>query len=280
MGLEPTGAVAHFDDDGDGEGEGGAHDAADEIGERFEFLGGEFEEEFVVDLEDHAGAEAGGAEFAVHVDHGELDHVCGGALDGSVDGGAFGGFADGGVGAGDVAERAAAAGEGADPAAGSGVGDGLIHVIFDAGVLDEVFVDEAGAFWSGDAETLGEAEGADAEDDAEVDHFGGAAHVLRDLVIGDAEDACGGGGVDVSAHVEGVDHGWVAAEGGHDAEFDLAVVGAEEDHVRGGWDEGLADGASLFAADGDILEVRVIGSETAGAGAGLEERGVDAAGAA
>ena len=58
MGFEPTGAVAHFDDDGDGEGEGFAHDAADEGGERFEFRGGEFEEEFVVDLEDHAGAEA------------------------------------------------------------------------------------------------------------------------------------------------------------------------------------------------------------------------------
>ena len=57
-------------------------------------------------------------------DHGELDHVGGGALDGGVDGVALGGAADGVVGGVDVAEVAAAAGEGLDVAVLAGVGDG------------------------------------------------------------------------------------------------------------------------------------------------------------
>jgi hypothetical protein len=70
-------ARAHFDDDGDFEREGGAHDIAGEAAEGIGFFGRAFEEEFVVDLKDHAAAEAGGAEGIVHVDHGEFDHVGG-----------------------------------------------------------------------------------------------------------------------------------------------------------------------------------------------------------
>ena len=54
------------------------------------FGGEDVEEEFVVDLEGHAGAEMARGDLSVDADHGELDEVGGGALQGRVDGGALG----------------------------------------------------------------------------------------------------------------------------------------------------------------------------------------------
>ena len=48
---------------------GGAHDGAQAV----EFLGGRFEEQFVVHLQDHAGAQLLRGEFAMDRDHGQLD---------------------------------------------------------------------------------------------------------------------------------------------------------------------------------------------------------------
>jgi hypothetical protein len=56
-------------------------------GVEFFGLGGEdVEEELVVDLEGHAGAEDAARDLGVDADHGELDEVGGGALQGRVDG--------------------------------------------------------------------------------------------------------------------------------------------------------------------------------------------------
>ena len=60
-------------------------------GLQFVGLGGEdVEEEFVVNLEGHAGAELARGDLGVDADHGQLDEVSGGALQGRVDGGALG----------------------------------------------------------------------------------------------------------------------------------------------------------------------------------------------
>lgn len=154
-----------------------AHGVGDEEFGGVDFVFGDFEEEFVVDLEEHAGAEAGFADFVIDADHGEFDHVGGGALDRGVHGNALGAAADGGVGGGDVADIAAAAGEGFDVALFFGRGDDVVDVALDAGELLEVGVDDLAGFLTWDAEALGEAEGGDAVDDAEIDHFGSAAHV-------------------------------------------------------------------------------------------------------
>ena len=63
---------------------------------------------------------------------------------------------------------------------------------------------------------------------------------------------------------------------GHEAEFDLGVVGGHED-VAGGGDEGGADLAADGGADGDVLQVGVGAGEASGGGADLVEGGVDAA---
>ena len=278
MGFEPGLAGAGLDFDGDAEGEGVAHGVGDEEFGGVDFVFGDFEEEFVVDLEEHAGAEAGLVDFVIDADHGEFDHVGGGALDGGVHGDALGAAADGGVGGGDVADVAAAAGEGFDVALVFGRGDDVVDVALDAGKLLEVGVDDLAGFLTGDAQALGEAEGGDAVDDAEVDHFGGAAHVGGDVGEGDAVDARGSGLVDVVAVLEGVDHGFVATNGGHDAEFDLGVVGAEEEPAFATGDEGFADLASVGGADGDVLKIGIAGGEATGGGEELMEVGVDATG--
>jgi hypothetical protein len=64
---------------------------------------------------------------------------------------------------------------------------------------------------------------------------------------------------------------------GHDAHFDLGVVGGEEGFVVGADGEGGADFFAGWGADGDVLEVGVGGGESAGGGHGLLEGGVDAA---
>ena len=61
--------------------------------------------------------------------------------------------------------------------------------------------------------------------------------------------------VDVVAAVEGFDERGLW-RGGREAEFDLRVVGGDEDAV---WrcDEGFADVSADVCADGDVLEVWV-----------------------
>jgi hypothetical protein len=68
------------------------------------FVRGDFEEQFVVDLQDHARLELALGELAVDGDHGQLDEVGGGALQRRVDGGALGEAALVGVAALDVGD--------------------------------------------------------------------------------------------------------------------------------------------------------------------------------
>ena len=61
---------------------------------------------------------------------------------------------------------------------------------------------------------------------------------------------------------KGVHQSWVLAQCGCDAQLDLAVVGGEEHVVVVPGDEGLADGSALFRADGNVLQVGVLGAQS------------------
>ena len=74
---------------------------------------------------------------------------------------------------------------------------------------------------------------------------------------------------------EGVGHVFVAAEVGHDAQLDLRIVGRKEDGFGVVSGEGFADLAAQFLAHGDVLQVRVRRTQSAGRGHRLVERGVD-----
>ena len=69
---------------------------------------------------------------------------------------------------------------------------------------------------------------------------------------------------------------FVAGDVGEDAQLDLAVIGIHQ-HTAGLGDEVGPQLAAQLRADGDVLQVGVVGGETAGAGFGLVEAGVDAA---
>ncbi len=66
----------------------------------------------------------------------------------------------------------------------------------------------------------------------------------------------------------------VLGEVGHEAELDLGVVGGEEGVVLVGGDEGFADEATAFGADGDVLQVRLGRAEASGGYDALLEGGV------
>ncbi len=122
----------------------------------------------------------------------------------------------------------------------------------------------------------GEAEGADAVDDAEVDGLGAGAGFFVHRGGVDFEDLRGGEGVDVFAGAVGVEEQRVLRKVGHEAELDLRVVRGHEE-VALSRDEAGADLAAKRGADGDVLQVGVGGAEAAGGRTDLIEGGVDAA---
>src|SRR5580658_3361370 len=60
---------------------GTAHGGADKVTGGIELAGSDLDDELVVHLQEHPGLQPGGGERAVHGQHGNLDHVGGGALD-------------------------------------------------------------------------------------------------------------------------------------------------------------------------------------------------------
>ena len=106
VGLKPVVAEAGVGDEGDGEGEGALHLLKDDGLYTFFFVWEDGEVEFVVDLEDHFALDALGLEALMDANHGYLDDVGSGALNGGIDGVALGKAAHGGVGAVDVGQIA------------------------------------------------------------------------------------------------------------------------------------------------------------------------------
>ena len=81
--------------------------------------------------------------------------------------------------------------------------------------------------------------------------------------------------MDVLPVQEGLLHVFVPGDVGQDAQLDLAVVGVHQ-HTARLCDEVGPQLAAQLGADGDVLQVGVVGGEPSGAGLGLVEGGVDA----
>ena len=224
---------------------------------------------------------------AVDREHGEFDHVGGGALDDAVDGGSFGQrerLAAGVVGeerqlvdGADALDAAAAAEDRGDVAVAAAFVERVDHELGDAAVGGEIAVDERGGFFLRDAEALGEAERALAVDDAEVDGLGAAALGRRTSPSGTpktwlATSVWMSSSRSKAAHIDGV-----LRIVGQDAQLDLRVVGGEQLPAGLAGDERGADFAAFVGADRDVLQVRVAGAEPAGGGDDLVERRVNAA---
>ena len=281
MRLVPIGGGAGVDLEGDGELDGGVggvdHDAADDGDGRLDLRIGDLEDEFVMHLQEHGGVEFCAREGLLHADHGAADNVGGGALDGGVDGGALvkGAFLRGARG--DLREMAAAAEHGADIAIGADEAFRLLHIVADAGEAFEIFLDVGAGLLAANAELVGEAEGGNAVNNAEIDRLGAAAHLRIHVLDGNAKHFGRCHGVNVDAVGEGFGELRDMGHVGEDAQLDLGVIRRDEFVARNG-DEGRADFAARLGADGDVLDVRLGGREPPCRGRGERERGVDAFG--
>ena len=94
-------------------------------------------------------------------------------------------------------------------------------------ILREILFDQLGGGLAGYIEALGQSEGGDAVDDAEIDRLGLATHLGSDLLFGDAVDLHRSGNVDIAAALEGLHHALVSAQLCGDPEFYLRIVGGK-----------------------------------------------------
>ena len=105
----------------------------------------------------------------------------------------------------------------------------LGHVVLDAGEAREIGLDVLARLAALDAELVGEPEGRDAVDDAEIDRLGAAPHVGRHALDRHAEHLARRHGVDVEALLERILQRLDVGDVGEDAQLDLAVVGRDQD---------------------------------------------------
>ena len=91
------------------------HHFAHHAGGLFQFLFRAFQEQFVMHLEQQAGLQASFGQGIRQADHGNLDDIGGGALDGGVDGLAFLAGADAGLWAGSSGWGSSGGGRGGFP---------------------------------------------------------------------------------------------------------------------------------------------------------------------
>src|SRR5690606_14202128 len=256
---------------------GGAHALLQAGADLVDQVFADLQYQFVVNLHHYPGIQAGVLQPGIHLDHGALDDVCCGALHRRVDRGAFGTLAHGLVLRMDLRQVQAAAEQGLDVTLVRSLDAGVFHVAQHARVAGEVAVDTVLGLLAIDTDRLGQAEGAHAVDQAEVDRLGTAPLVGGDLLQRYAEHLGGGGAVHVQTLAEGIEQALVLGQVRHDAQLDLRIVRGHDAVARGG-DEGLADAPPLGGADRDVLQVRVRGGQPAGGGERPLVTGVGTAG--
>lgn len=82
--------------------------------------------------------------------------------------------------------------------------------------------------------------------------------------------------MDVQPPPKGLGHLFVLGQIGGNAKFKLGIIKCREPESLFG-NKGLSDLAAGFAADGNILQIGILGGKPAGGGSGLIPGGVDAA---
>ena len=133
----------------------------------------------------------------------------------------------------------------------------------------------AAASSTGIAQPLGQPVGLHAVGQPVGDHLGLGAHGDGDVLGAHAVDPRRGHVVDVGPGPEGLDQPGVLGQVGDDPQLDLVVVRHQETAALRRQEAG-PEPPALLAADRDVVQVRLVGAEPAGAGHRLVERGVDA----
>ena len=216
-------------------------------------------------------------EAAVNGYHGNFDDVCRAALYRGIDGVAFGITAHHCVVAGDGAQIAFTMVNGFGISLFTRCFNALLHVFLHFGIRGEIAVNQFFGFRTAYVHPFGQSEYGDTVYDAEIGCFGLASFFAGNFFQRFFVNLCGGSGMDVVPFAESLYHVRVAAQMGHDTQFDLGVVGREEFTT---WfrDKSLTDFFAFLVAYRDVLQVRVTAAQPSGCGNGLIEGGVDMSG--
>jgi len=203
-------------------------------------------------LEYQAPLQALRFQTSLDADHGQLDDVRRGALDGHIQRHSLAEGALHPVGVLQLRDLPAATHEGGHVAVRFGLLHDAFLVLSDAGVGGKVAVHIVLGLRTGDADVLGQGELGNAVNDAEIHRFCRRTHLFGDQFLRHAEDLGGGHGVDVRTRPEALQHHFVLGDVRQQAQLDLGVVGVHQ-HVAGAGDEHFAHLCPQGGADGDVL---------------------------
>ncbi len=225
-------------------------------------------------LKQHADmTQPGLFECGVHSYHRALNDISAGSLDGGIDRRAFGAGAFVRVLRIDPREPGLPAEERFGIALLANALERVEDVFLNPREALEIGVDHLLGFFRLDLEAASEAPARNAVQDGEVDGLGARSRIAGHF----AEHLGRGARMDVLPVLEGFAQGRHLGHVRGEPQLDLRIVGSQQDVAFLG-DEGIADLATDFGADGNVLQVRVGRGESPGLGADEAVAGVDAAG--
>ena len=228
-------------------------------------------------LQQHAGIQLLFRKRGRQADHRTADDIGRRTLNRRIDGGALGTAAQARVFRSNLADMHPAPEQGFDIAMFAREGLGLFHVIANARKTLKIFLDVLIGLTARDAELIGKAEGGDAVDDAEIDRLGPAADFGRHALDRHTKNLRRGHGMNVEPIGKGVTQCLDTRDMGKQPQFDLAVIGADQQMPLLG-DESGADAAAFFGADRDVLQIGIGRGQTPGRGGRHRVRGMNAPG--
>ena len=189
----------------------------DVLAQVIEFVAVGVENEFVVDGQDHFRFQLLPAHERVNLNHGNFEHVGRAALNGGVHGVALGKQPVGDVARVDVAQVATPAQNRFGVSEAPRFFDALVDVGFHGRKPRKILFDNGARFLAWNLQPLAQPERRNTVDDTKIDGFGLPAHIATHLIQANVKHLAGRLGVNIDVVVEGVEHGLVTTERGHDA---------------------------------------------------------------
>ena len=153
---------------------------------------------------------------------------------------------------------------------------GLLHIVAHLRKHLEVSVDKLLSLCTLDVEPIGQTKHRYAVDDAEVGAFSLRSFIACNLRNRLIVNLCGRCRMDIVAFAEGIEHVGILTKMSHNAQFNLTIICREELAALFG-NETLAYFLAIFAANGDVLQVRVARRKSTSGRNSLVKRRVDVA---
>ena len=132
----------------------------------------------------------------------------------------------------------------------------MLHIILNAGKFLKIGFDVIACFAARYAELIGQPEGGNAVNNAEINRFGAAPHFRRHLGHRHIEHFRRGHGMNIIAVQKGVFQRLNIGHMRQYAQFNLAVIGADQ-LIAVACDKGGSDAPPVFRAYRNILQIRL-----------------------